>query len=250
MPKSRQGKKSRAIRQSVKPPLTSIDNVIHIRSKTFARLQSNADFINLIRVGRALSTIGASFELAAIAAEHQKRNFLGVRATFILGGYVHETLLLAESLRKDYEGKHFFEPFLTLLENDWPRRLIKNIRNHAAFHLDWQGKTTAATLLQFEKVLYPFISFPDTNLKGPYFDLADAIDIKFSTAGLSEGLTEEEALLELAKIIRELAEELAEGANALILGLAAKLGLLPPTELLRRTNRGEILSFTDRWLSN
>lgn len=222
-------------------PLYREGNVVRIRRSKFNDIRANDDFISMIRIGRVLNALNFTMQLIienkTIDSAVGRRNHY--RTNFNAGGFLYEGLLLVDDLRSKYANDDSFTilrdlPFKT---SDRRRKIVKTIRDNVAFHFDHKNNTVRPTLENLNTDYFEFYSADGPQLGQFYFNLSDLIDINYILDELNDDKPERETHVEIYQVIDDLTAHFVRGAEAFIIGMSRKLGLVPQSggQLARTT---------------
>src|SRR4029079_15456267 len=157
---------------------------IRIKRHRFPFLKNDDDFLALVKVGRLINTIAFGLQnivdYGDLKSPVERRQYY--RAFFISGGYLHEGIQLAASLRQKYRTEEFFQPLMSLAYDDQysvQRKILQRIRDSVAFHLDHHDKSTKTALSKLKLSKYDLMSGETDTFSDFYFDFADTVDLNF-----------------------------------------------------------------------
>lgn len=193
-------------------------------------LRKNEDFINLIKMGRAMNGVMFNVDVMHdnMAEDTPRRRRQSRRAFFYLGGSVHEGLTLAKSIQGRYLGQEAFEP-LRLLVHDTKykkhRDYVRETRNHAAFHLDQLDLSTRQTLAEMKLTWYDLMSGEEGDALSQYFEFADIVDMGYLVRRFGSFETWGETAKEIQKEILAFATEFGIAGSSFLSHLLVETNL-------------------------
>ncbi len=237
MPKSKQRGKSssgRPKKRGPSPPLEDINGVICIKRNVFAKLRSNEDFADMVRVGRLLNVLAHMTDAVDKAPTIDSKNPLTLRRftrdMFNIAGYVYEGFELISTLYPKHFKEDYFAKFESLHsdpEKPQKRRLMSLMRNAGAFHLDSDNKSTKKALSKLNLNKIDFVSGGDGTFGALYFHLADTLDINYVIDEVKQSEEDErDVYLRMGKLSADLLVEFMYGADDFVGGVARKLDLI------------------------
>jgi hypothetical protein len=155
-----------------------------LHSSRLMFLREDPDFLTMIKIGRVMNAL--NFCITTVSTFRDYDNLThrrqGKRAYFLLGGYVHQAIVLVDSIKGRYLGNEAFEP-LRFLVLDYEyrniRKFAKKMRNYTAFHLDEYDETTRRTLSKLKPTMYTLMCGEDQMLASHYFSFSDFLDMTF-----------------------------------------------------------------------
>lgn len=119
---------------------------IRIRKHRFRELRSNADFLALVKVGRAVNAVTSGIQFISDYMNDDspvgRRQYY--RAFFTASGFLYEGLEVVISIRFKYLSEPFFNKLNILIGDEYKkhRKILQEIRHSIAFHLDSDDKST------------------------------------------------------------------------------------------------------------
>lgn len=242
MPTSRhRSQKSRHSRNRRKAgprrPLYTVKDTHRIKPHVLEKLREDIDFRSMIRVCRVFNVLtdtGVGM-LTLGTPETPRKERAWYRHLFNAAGYAYEALQVVESLRLRYVAEPTFDKFLAILEApDYSRRkkVVKLMRDSAAFHLDQDDKSTRECLKSLRLEYYDFLASDSPNLDGTYYRFVDTVDINYVIDRLKtpEHIDETAIVAEVVESSQQLANDLMVAANEFIGGMMLRLGFALPPE--------------------
>jgi hypothetical protein len=236
MAKSQHPKKTtrkRRNRRKNSEPFYKHGQIFRLKTDYFERLKTNDDFVALVRVQRMHNALVYSLGLfehdsgvnSPLATRHR------LRTSFTSAGFLAEAAHVIDSLRSSYRTEPFYEAFLQSRSATHVRnwKIVKEIRNHVAFHLDKHEDITKATLATLKLTHYDFISGDENKALEINFQVPDLVDINYIASRLNDN-PDTDTLREIFTAIIELNRLLLPAADSFILGISEKLGLFPVSE--------------------
>lgn len=232
---TRQRKKDshRPKRRPSREPFYQNKNVLRLKPKVFDRLREDDDFIAMIRVGRVINALNYSTFLMRHRVyqelPEEQQAIFRVRTIWVCAGYLSEGLNVIQSLQPKYHDKDFFASCLKLFEDQHKkqRKVIRDVRNSVAFHLDSDAKFTAQTLMELKLSHYEFFSrasLEDVTVTN--FHLAELVDLNF----LGNRVFPDDSnadILELLRLILSFSENILKASWEVVEGLGRRLDIFP-----------------------
>lgn len=223
-------------------------DIVRLKPKFFNSLRENDDFIAMVRIGRVFNVLDYSFHLIANAPdglpEHvQSRH--RVRALWNCAGYLQEGIKVAFSIQLTYAKEEFFKPFMTILgaEHKKERRIMKDIRDSLAFHLDVDSKATKQMLMSMKLPYYEFYSETAGRTRSANFPFADLIDLNYLlNVTIDPTIKDGDSFEALMKTILDFRQQYVEAASTFIRGVNEKLGLMISRADLERISQPSRIS--------
>jgi hypothetical protein len=232
MPVSKRRKSSTKKRTpaTVTPEPKSTRWTVKLNPSRLAFIKNNPDFLTLIKIGRALNAV--SFGATGIMECNKLRSFVELRqyrrSYLILGGYLHESIKLVDSLKGRYLGDPDFEPLRLLVldaEHKKARFYVKKVRNVAAFHLDEIDENTRRSLATVKPTTVNLACGDDPTLISTYWEFSDYLDGVFLVSELGDGRSAEATLTDLYETILNFSLKFMDAANQFTHALVKKLDL-------------------------
>ncbi len=200
---------------------------IRIRKHRFRELKNNPDFLALVKVGRTVNAVISGIQF--ISDYMGDNSPVGLRqynrAFFITTGFLYEGLELVTSLRLKYISEPFFNKFNLLLGDEYKkhRKVLQEIRNSVAFHLDSDDKSTKLALSNLKLPRYDLMSGSSNLIMDFYFDMADTIDFNYLIDKFKNGRPEPEVFEEIIKSVTELMTSFGSAGHEFLIGLGEKM---------------------------
>jgi len=155
-----------------------------LHSSRLMLLRNDPDFLTMIKIGRVMNAL--NFCMTTVRAFPDFDNWTHrrqvARANFLLGGYIHQAIMLVDSIKGRYLGNEAFEPLRVLVlgyDHRHIRKFAKKMRNYTAFHLDEYDETTRRTVAKLKPTTYTLMCGEDQMLGSHYFKFADFLDKTF-----------------------------------------------------------------------
>ncbi len=131
-----------------------------LHSSHLMHLRNDPDFLTMVKIGRVMNSLTYCITTLTMFDQFETnlthmRQFR--RSQIMLGGFVHETVELVDSIKGRYLGDPDFEPLRALVldyEYEKTRKQAKKVRNYLAFHLDNYDATTAVTISRMKTATY------------------------------------------------------------------------------------------------
>jgi hypothetical protein len=222
--KKKGSRKRRAINLDEAQP--SIER-IRIRRHRFREVRNNPDFLALIKIGRAVNAVmsGLQFLSDYMNDNSPVGRRQHSRAFFTTGGFLYEGLEVVTSLRLKYLKEPFFDKLNSLIGDEYKshRKVLKEMRNSVAFHLDSDDKSTKLTLSNLKLKRYDLMSGNSTRVLDFYFDMSDTIDFNYLIDRFKEERDESEVLRDIIKSVTELMTAFAIAGHEFLAGLGKKM---------------------------
>lgn len=200
---------------------------IRIRKHRFREVRNNPDFLALVKVGRAVNAVTSGIKFISDYMDDNspvgRRQYY--RAFFMTGGFLYEGLELVTSLRLKYLNEPFFDKLNVLIGDEYKkhRKVLQEIRNSIAFHLDSDDKSTKLALNNLNLSRYDLMSGSSGRLMDFYFDIADTIDWNYLIDKFKDGRPEPEVVQELLDLFSEIMTSFGTAGDEFLIGLAKKM---------------------------
>ena len=200
---------------------------IRIRKHRFREIRNNPDFLALIKIGRAVNAVTSGFQFISDYINDDspigRRQYN--RAFFTTSGFMYEGIVVATSIRSKYSSKSFFDGFSSLISDKYKahRKVLQEIRNSVAFHLDSNDKSTKTALANLNLSRYDLMSGSSERMMDFYFDFADTIDFNYLIDKFKNNRPETEVLEEIIKFITELMTAFVKAGHEFLAGLAEEM---------------------------
>ena len=200
---------------------------IRIRRHRFRELRNNQDFLALIKVGRAVNAVTSGLQFISDYMDDNtpvgRRQYY--RAVFMTSGFLYEGLELVTSLRLKYLNEPFFTKLNVLIGDKYKRhrKILQEIRNSIAFHLDSDDKSTKLALSNLNLSRYDLMSGSSDKVVDFYFDMADTIDWNYLIDKFKDGRPEPEVNKELLKLVSEVMTNFSTAGHEFLTGLGEKM---------------------------
>lgn len=216
-----------------------------ITNQQYKSLRGNAEFLALLKAGRALNSITFAMRLlldGATGSSHLEQR-QARKAITMLVGFCHEGRLLVERLRSEFSSKPYVTGFTRLLgpEFETERKLLREIRNTVSFHLDHEDRHTREVLAAIESLgendddEVEFYESDSGSTRDFSFAFADLLDFNFMIIKSSEhfGLSgisdpeqrEDQAIEKLHESILSFSDVLVKALDEFLDGLTTELGI-------------------------
>ncbi len=151
----------------------------------------------------------------------------------VSAGYVHEGIRLVESLRLRYKDKDYFKRLTELAFDDkykLERRVMKEIRDSVAFHLDQDDRSTKAVLERLKLPRYDLVSGNSEKGLDFYCDMADTIDLNHIIQAFRGDKTEEETKNIVLPLISRFVTTFFMEGHRFVAGIAEEMEIHQHTE--------------------
>lgn len=203
---------------------------LHIKRHSFAHLKKNEDFLAIVKVGRLVNAV--AFGMQALHDYVDNNSPVGKRqrnrATFITGGYLYEGLELVASLRRHYHMEKYFDELKHLTYSEeyiLERRILKEMRNIAAFHLDSDDKSTRSAMANLKLTKYELASGETSRIADFYFNFADTVDLNRIIDVIKRDESEEEVVQYISRTLTTFMPRFIRGGHDFLEGLSIKIKL-------------------------
>ena len=200
---------------------------IRIRRHRFRELRNNPDFLAFVKVGRAVNAVASGVHFISDYIDDEspvgRRQYF--RAFFMTSGFLYEGLTLVDSLRSQYLSESFFIKFNILIGKEYEkhRKVLREVRNSVAFHLDSNDKSTKLALKTLNLSRYDLMSGNSSLLMDFYFDFADTIDLNYIIDKFKDNRPESEVINELMTLITGLMKSFGSAGHEFLIGLGQKM---------------------------
>lgn len=199
---------------------------IRIRKHRFREIRNNPDFLALVKVGRAVNAITSGIQFTSDYIDDNSPVGLRQynRAFFTTSGFLYEGLEVVTSIRLKYLSEPFFNKLNILIGDEYKkhRKVLQEIRNSIAFHLDSDDKSTKLTLSNLKLNRYDLMSGNSGRMMDFYFDMADTVDFNYLIDKFKDGRPEPEVLAEIMELVTELMNSFAFAGHEFLDGLGKK----------------------------
>ena len=140
-------------------------------------------------------------------------------------GFLYEGIELATSIRLKYLSETFFKGFNEIISEKYKvhRKILKEIRNSVAFHLDSDDKSTKLALKNLNLSRYDLMSGISDRMADFYFDFADTVDFNYLIDIFKGNRNETEVFTEIIKFVTELMIAFISAGHEFLNGLAKKM---------------------------
>jgi hypothetical protein len=130
-----------------------------------------------------------------------------------MGGYLHESILVFQSLRSKYVRHEQFKGLNDLAcgaEFSVQREILKRMRNVMAFHLDSEDKSTEHALKSFKQKKYTMRVNTTATMLDVYYPLVDDVDIYHVIEGLKIDSSHEDKARLIAETLNMFLDKIAK----------------------------------------
>ena len=179
----------------------------------------------MVKVGRAVNAVESGIRFMSDYIDDMspvgRRQFY--RAFFTTCGFMYESLDLIISLRLKFVSRPYFNDLHQLIDNKYNkhRKILKEIRNSIAFHLDADDKSTKLALSNLKLSRYDLMSGQSQLMRDLYFDMADTIDLNYLIDRFKDGRPEEEIIV----LIREVMKSFGSAGHQFLAGIAKEMNI-------------------------
>lgn len=227
--KKRKGASNKPRRKVMNPMAAPRSTVwrTHLNGGRLPFLKKDPDFLAIVKMGRVVNAI--YYAIQSMGDQIGKDSPTSVRqakrAFWVLGGYLHQGLLLTKSIQGRYLGDSVYEGLRLLVhdrEYQKARNYVKAIRNLTAFHLDEYDDTTRETLNKMELAWYPLMSADRLNPMDVYFEFTDIVDMGHLVFKFADGRDLKETADDINSTVFQFAADFAIAANLFLQHLMRK----------------------------
>ncbi len=135
---------------------------------------------------------------------------------------------MVQSIRLKYHQESFFTELNELAFNDtyaYERKILKEIRDNVAFHLDSNDKSTKMALSNLNLPKYELMSKEKPKIKDFYFEFADTVDLNYLIDILKDNKTEKDTVNLIFEALPNMMSKFTMAGHNFMSGLAIKMNL-------------------------